>query len=134
MALTIIQDYDIFGGIKELENLSTYLNKVYFLSYTKTPSIEQLIDMDVLIDYLVTLCIINDLEIIVAGYITPKVLKMILLLDSIATVKVLNSSWTTTDAAILTENAETKEVIIDKIRKQEILEETEKLMKTLWPI
>jgi hypothetical protein len=134
MALTIIQDHDIFEGIKELENLSTYLNKVYFLSYTKTPSIEQLIDMDVLIDYLVTLCIINDLEIIVAGYITPKVLKMILLLDSIATVKVLNSSWTTTDAAILTENAETKEVIIDKIRKQEILEETEKLMKTLWPI
>ncbi len=134
MALTIIQDYDIFGGIKELENLSTYINKIYFVSFTKSPSTQQLIEMDVLIDYLVNLCVLNDLEVIVAGYITPKVLKLILLLDSIATVKVLNSSWTTTDAAILTENAETKEVIISKIRKQEILEETEKLMQTLWPI
>lgn len=134
MALTIIQDYDVLGGIKELENLSTYINKIYFVSFTKAPSTQQLIEMDVLIDYLVNLCVLNDLEVIVAGYITPKVLKMILLLDSIATVKVLNSSWTTTDAAILTENAETKEVIISKIRKQEILEETEKLMQTLWPI
>lgn len=134
MALTIIQDYDVLGGIKELENLSTYINKIYFVSFTKSPSTQQLIEMDVLIDYLVNLCVLNDLEVIVAGYITPKVLKLILLLDSIATVKVLNSSWTTTDAAILTENAETKEVIISKIRKQEILEETEKLMQTLWPI
>lgn len=134
MALTIIQDYDVLGGIKELENLSTYINKIYFVSFTQSPSTQQLIEMDVLIDYLVNLCVLNDLEVIVAGYITPKVLKLILLLDSIATVKVLNSSWTTTDAAILTENAETKEVIISKIRKQEILEETEKLMQTLWPI
>lgn len=134
MALTIIQDYDVLGGIKELENLSTYINKIYFVSFTQSPSTQQLIEMDVLIDYLVNLCVLNDLEVIVAGYITPKVLKMILLLDSIATVRVLSSSWTTTDAAILTENAETKEVIISKIRKQEILEETEKLMQTLWPI
>ena len=134
MALTIIQDYDVLGGIKELENLSTYINKIYYVSFTKSPSTQQLIEMDVLIDYLVNLCVLNDLEVIVAGYITPKVLKLILLLDSIATVKVLSSSWTTTDAAILTENAETKEVIISKIRKQEILEETEKLMQTLWPI
>lgn len=134
MALTIIQDHDIFEGIKELENLSTYLNKVYFLSYTKTPSIEQLIDMDVLIDYLVNLCLFNDLEVIVVGYITPKVLKMILLLDSIATVRVLSSSWTTSEADVLVDSVASKQELIDKIRQQEILEETEKLMKTLWPI
>ena len=134
MALTIIQDYDVLGGIKELENLSTYINKIYFVSFTQSPSTQQLIEMDVLIDYLVNLCVLNDLEVIVAGYITPKVLKLILLLDSIATVRVLSSSWTTTSANLLVENAETKEVIINKIRKQEILEETEKLMQTLWPI
>ena len=88
MALTIIQDYDVLGGIKELENLSTYINKIYFVSFTQSPSTQQLIEMDVLIDYLVNLCVLNDLEVIVAGYITPKVLKMILLLDSIATVRV----------------------------------------------
>ena len=43
-----------------------------------------------MIDYLVNLCVLNDLEVIVAGYITPKVLKLILLLDSIATVKAVS--------------------------------------------